>query len=139
MDDELFEGLSVAEMIGRTADAISTAVAEHGDEALELSLLAYQLDAIRALIFPFLAVVLGGIGWFLVARAFWRKARHHQDEKEFSATADTVLAGILVCGVAGILWLFLLAKLLNPALIAAAFGNPEVYIATQALRAAGLM
>ena len=135
---------SIAEIVAQVAAAMKDAAAEYGPQAADLALLAYRVDAIKSLL---LIPVAGGIlygawrGW----KWLWRASADWCDPpgKAYRDTFPRDIARILSSIGGGVGGFFLAAitidRVIDLPLWMAAFGAPELLIATRALEAAGLM
>ena len=126
---------TVAQIVAEVAGAMKEAAAEYGPQAADLALLAYRVDAIQKLIGAGLmaGAVYGlwrGWKWLFMASVAW-----DEESRDIARWA----AGTMAACVAGVLALNTVLILSSIPTWLAAFGNPELLIATRALRAAGLM
>ncbi len=134
----------ISEIVAEVALALKDAAAEYGPQAAELALMAYRVDAVKSLAFvPIAAASVYGIWrgwrWLWQASETWvsKVGTHYEDTTGRDlARAFGTLAGAataLVLSIAG------MARLFDLPLWFAAFGKPELLIATRALQAAGLL
>lgn len=132
--------MTIDQMMGEVFIALESAIEKYGAEAVDLGLLVFQIEAIRVLISPliwfilsiffiifFIKVVVKG---FLVLK---------ETGEETIESAGRIVSGGLGIVLFTIGFIVSLTEILNPVLWIAAFGYPEVYIATNALRSLGLM
>lgn len=122
---------------------LSELTAEHGEKAVDLALWAYQVEAAREL------AVSGVFGVGLVAAAVYcgrlaygRFVYAGRDETSRSAGEGAVFVGVVLsiaAGIGGAIGAMITAGLLSPTRWLAAFGHPELLIATNTLKAAGLL
>jgi hypothetical protein len=119
---------TLTDLVSRVAVALEAAVVEHGPEAVDLVLTVYQIDAVKSLILG--ALLLLPFIWF---RSCYRFVRSWEVETD----GMTWVVGFG-------LFIFLTpaafgSAVFSPAHWIAAFGNPELLIATRALEAAGAL
>jgi len=123
---------TIGDIAARVAGAMEAAVKDYGPDAVDLALLAYQVQAVQSLVFG----VMGVVALIAITVAYvkiWRISADHNDPdfaRVFGAMAAIALG---VCGLA------LASRLLSAVHWLAAFGYPELLIATKALQAAGLL
>ena len=127
---------TLSQIVGRVAGALEAAVKDYGPDAVDLALLAYRVDAIQSLVGA--AVCLGFVaGIIFFYRWFWYAVSH------LDAYDDRPMARAAVGAVSSLVSFFLggigVLGLIDAPKWVAAFGYPELLIATKALEAAGLM
>ena len=134
---------TISQIVAEVASALKDAAAEYGPQAADLALLAYRVDAIKSLMFiPIAAAMMWCLwrAWLLLYRVSegWVERRSYGDDT-FPRSAARC-AGVLIFGGAGVLTAATaVGRLIDIPLWMAAFGTPELLIATRALQAAGLM
>lgn len=132
--------MTIDQMMGEVFIALESAIEKYGAEAVDLGLLVFQIEAIRVLISPLI--------WFIMS-IFFIIFFIKVVVKGFLVLKETgeetiESAGRIISGGSGIVlftigFIVSLTEILNPVLWIAAFGYPEVYIATNVLRSLGLM
>lgn len=131
---EEIEQETITAIIGRVATALEGAVAEHGATAVDLGLLAYRVDAAQAVVFGLI---------FLVPLAFIPKAlnqvRNFEKEADFWGKGNGWFLFCFVVIPASFVCLSVAFSSLTVVNLFAAFGYPELLIATRALEAGGLL
>lgn len=135
MEPDKIASETITQVVAEVAVALKDAAVEYGPEAADLALLAFRVDAIKTL-------AEGGV-WLLILIAawrgwlwFWAKSEEWDDDAKYPAR---MILGILG-GTAGFLaFLYTAGVLIDIPVWVAAFGSPELLIATRALEAAGLM
>jgi hypothetical protein len=126
---------TITQVVAEVATALRDAAVEYGPEAADLALLAFRIDAIRTLVEGGAWVVILIVAWRLWM-AFFVKSEDWDDDTKYPTR---IIIGI-VGGFAGtFIGAFAINTLINIPLWVAAFGAPELLIATRALEAAGLM
>jgi hypothetical protein len=126
---------TVTQVVAEVASALKNAAIEYGPDAADLALLAFRMDALKTL-------VEAGV-WALILLAglrawawFWGKSRDWESDAKYPSR---IILGI-VGGFAGfVIAIYSIGSFINIPLWIAAFGSPELLIATRALQAAGLM
>lgn len=134
-DEELSLDGVLAEAVTKVTAALELAATEHGQAGVDLALLAYRVDAIQGLALGAMWL-LSAAGCGLLIYAIWRLTEAWLEEDRVPAR---VIAGMVVGVGAGIFLVVGMIDLLRIPHWMAAFGYPEVLIATRALQAAGLM
>ncbi len=128
---ETSEALDVIDgAINRLMSALEQIAAEHGPDAVELAMTAYQVDAIGYLAASVVAASMLGIVPYLYRHL---EASFKRDDP---AVGIPAMMGMIACGAAGLVGAF---NLITPARWLAAFGSPEILMATNILKSAGLM
>jgi hypothetical protein len=144
MEPEKLATDTITQVVAEVASALRDAAVEYGPEAADLALAAYRIAAIQQLMFVPLAAIL----IYLVVHgrhAFW-KASAGWVETMSSGHIDTGMrtTARTVYAIAGSVFSAVLigtaiSRAMDVAAWAAAFGYPELMIATRALQAAGLL
>lgn len=131
--------ITFSEAVTKVVTALESAIAEHGEAAVDLALVAYRIDAAQDVIGATLVV---GIGVALAMKAVgWARAGIAQ-----LASGDDEFIGAMRVGASGVaapfgvvVALHSLSDAIAFAKWAAIFGHPEILIATNALKAAELL
>lgn len=126
---------TITEILKTVSHSISDAVKTYGPDAVDLALVAYQVSAIQTLIVGF-AFVVALIVTAIAYKKLWYAVA---DLNEEDRGIILLTSGFFVIFLSG--W-FVIAAFLNLTSVPiwlAAFGYPEVLIATKALIAAGLL
>lgn len=135
---------TVSAIVAEVAAALKDAAAEYGPQAADLALLAYRVDAIKGLLLvPVAGAAIYGIwrGW----RWLWKISEAWVDNpgtprEDTGARVIARTVGTIVGGIGAFVFALVgLSRLLDIPLWIAAFGKPELLIATRALEAAGLL
>ena len=123
------------EIIAKTAAALEVAVAEHGQDSVELGLMIYRVEGISIIVVGLscLALLVG------LLTAYVKIARKIDDEHGEGDGFAYILGGMIVFIPAMVLAAGAHGRLLDVYAWAAAFGYPEVLIGARALQAAGLL
>lgn len=133
MESEALTSIDTA--MSRIVEKLDTLATEHGQAAADAVLLAYQIDAISALLVRYLAALLL-IGFGLWC---WRSARKGGidvfDGKDRPPIEMVYTAATMMVIIGSVI----VISSLHLARWYAAFGHPELLIATKALKAAGLL
>ena len=134
---------TISQIVAEVAAAMRDAAVDYGPEAADLALLAYQVDAIKALLLiPVASASIWGLwkAWGVLLRVSegW-VVPHSYGDDTFGRTIARVFGGVAAGGVALMLAIGGVNRLIDIPLWLAAFGNPELLIATRALQAAGLL
>lgn len=118
--------------VEKLVTALERIATEHGSEAVDLVLVAYRIDAIQYLVLCVLGMLL-----IIPAIPLWRMFYREvikDDEREYVSIPCLIGAAITSgSGVVGFL------SALSPVTWLAAFGYPEIMIATNVLKSAGLL
>jgi hypothetical protein len=120
-------------IFAQAAGALQSAMANHGEEAVEVAMLVYRLEAAR--------IVAIGAFCFIIGAALlaFSISVIRQAAKINALDSDTVGGTIIVLFVATIIlglsgrWFFSIYAWM------AVFGNPDAFITAKALQAAGLL
>ncbi len=124
---------TITDVVARVAVAMEQAAIEHGAGAVDLALLAYQVEAIRGLMVGGLLVA-PAVASVMVFRMVWRVTNDMCDEDPIRWLFSIVYGTLsMFLGLLG------LVDLISPVRWMAALGSPELMIATKALKAGGLM
>jgi hypothetical protein len=135
MEPDKIADATITQVVAEVASALKDAAVEYGPEAADLALLAFRVDAVQTL-------AEGGV-WVLILLAawrawlwFWAKSEDWDDDAKYPSRA----VGGIIGGIAGfVIALYAIGILIDIPVWVAAFGSPELLIATRALEAAGLM
>jgi hypothetical protein len=126
---------TLTELTARVANAMEAAMIEYGPDAVNLALLAYQVEAIRYLGFGFIGLALA-LGVAAGYAKLWKISAAFESEADRDGSrfaCGTIVFFIMLFP------LSMIENLLSPAHWIAAFGSPELLIATKALQAAGAL
>ena len=126
--------MSIPTRILDYADRIETLLAEHGDAALQATLLAAQIEAVRYILLPIVFVLAAGFSLRWSVKA-WRWADGVTNS--YDAPIARTFA-LLAFAVPGAVFAACLTYLLNPWLWIALV-RPELYIARNLLASAGAL
>lgn len=118
--------------VEKLVTALEQIATEHGSEAVDLAMTAYQIDSIQYLMFS-AAAVLPGVFSIRMWRAGFREFRREGSGPEDFMPYFCIATLLAIPTIAGI------GSALNPARWLAAFGNPEILVATNVLKSAGLL
>ncbi len=128
---------TITSIAARVAEALEAAAVEHGEAAMDLALMAYQVQAIKTIV-----IGLALIAPALLTKKFisWLFRLTPDYEEEGHQFVFRVLGSIAYCGPSLIMFIIgIYGYLISPVTWIAALGNPELFIATKALQAAGLL
>lgn len=133
--------LTFNEVLKTSAQVLTEASQKYGDQAVEVGLLVYRMEALNLLLLPTLCTLL--FGTLLVMFAFkwcWQILRWQNEGTDLYNERPMIWMGV-VPSVLLVVFLFFkfLALTLNPFAWASVLGYPEVFIAAKALAAAGLL
>ncbi len=118
--------------VERLMDALERIAAEHGSEAVDLAMTAYQVDSVGYVIgWVLLGVASLGLFGACVVGFILGAQRDTTDEYAMFL----FLAFVTAAAAAGVIG----NALTNVPTILAAFGSPEILVATNVLKSAGLM
>ena len=126
---------TIGDIVANVSNALTDAVKQYGPDAVDLAMLAYRVDAVQTLAIGFLCLAAIAISIKLYLR-FWKISEEFDRWDKGPARA---VIGVLLGFMSLFLGVFTISCLLNAPIWLAAFGRPEVLIATKALKAAGLM
>lgn len=120
----------------RVAEAMEAAAVEYGEASIDLALLAYQVDAVKSLIIGLIFAIpilfcVRAFKWLWAFSDGFEDITDRQMLRTFFSVAYVLVSIIALVGVVD--------HLLNPVMWLAAFGKPELMIATKALQASGLL
>ncbi len=127
--------------VERLVSALERIATEHGSEAVDLAMAAYQVDAMGEIGRALVLTTIGGLCVVKTIRACVDAMRIGDGltSKEMDkAVGNTMLFGAASIGLA-VVTLANLPALLSPVKWLAAFGSPEILVATNVLKSAGLM
>ena len=133
------ETIDFAAVVDKVVNAMEAAISEYGADAVDLAMMAYQVEAIKLLLIGFASALP-----LLMVKVVYRAMRKltstvfdsDDDEVKFGCFMATMIYSVIT----GIMFLVgIFDFLANPVTWLAAFGRPELLIATKALQAAGLM
>jgi len=136
MTDEITNPMqTIAEIAARVAEGMESAAIEYGAGAVDLALLAYQVMAIQELLL-----------WAILALPLmfmWKASKALRSWADDGSSEGREIASVFV-HIAGFIYSFigvvaLLQLLTSIPMWIAAFGKPELWIATKTLKAAGLL
>jgi hypothetical protein len=135
MEPDKIAETTITQVVAEVAQALKNAAVEYGPEAADLALLAFRVDAIKTL--TEIPVILGICvalwkGW----RWFWVKSEEWDDGDRFLTRCIAFIAGAVAFVSFGV---EAIDRIIDIPVWVAAFGSPELLIATRALEAAGLM
>lgn len=131
---------TITGIAARVAEAMEAAAVEHGEAAIDLALLSYQVSAIKELfvgIILFLPVLL----CVKAIKKFWAFSDRYEPKSMYDEKQQAMR--VVFCAAYAVVFIFGLVAffdiLIDPVIWIAAFGKPELMIATKALQAAGLL
>lgn len=125
---------SMSEIVSKVAQAMADATKDYGPQAVDLAMMAYRVMAIQSVLM-WLVMFLSWLSIPFILKKVWKVTEDWNSLEKNEARAYPFIGG-------GILGLFLSIALLVKFSVVdwiAAFGYPELLIATKALIAAGLM
>lgn len=126
---------TMTEILKTVSQSISDAVKTYGPDAVDLALMAYRVSAIQTLIAGFafiVALIITGIAY----KKLWYAISDFYDEDR---APIRFLSGLVAFSLSGCFIVAAFSNLISVPVWLAAFGYPEMLIATKALIAAGLM
>ncbi len=123
--------VAIDSAVERLVNALERIATEHGPEAVDLAMTAYQVDAIQQVAGATIATMMI-VPAVRYGRAFAAEfAKEENPVKCFTAGVAALVFGFF--GLFGVIEIFVPVQWL------AAFGSPEILVATNVLKSAGLM
>ncbi len=134
--------------VERLMDALERIATEHGSEAVDLAMMAYQVHAIRILLYHGVMLT-GGLALLAVAYLFARRCnrlgwfeegctRGPPEDRTPPTIGESLAAAVFALSGAVVVFKGVL-NLTGLATWLAALGSPEILVATNVLKSAGLM
>ena len=128
----------LADTMTKVVENIEAMALTHGDKAVELALLSYQMGAIEYLAGFLLAWLITLVPLRICVRAVRRTLADYNDIN-CRTDGEAVFFVVLVSAFPVSIFVVFTVQLINIKVWFAAFGYPELLIATKVLKTAGLM
>lgn len=126
---------TITEILKTVSHSISDAIKTYGPDAVDLALVAYQISAIQTLVIGFAFIVALIVTAIAYKKLWYAVADFHESDR----APIRFLSGLVVICLSGCFIVAAFSNLISVPVWLAAFGYPEMLIATKALIAAGLM
>lgn len=126
--------VKIEEIFINVAGAIEQAVADHGPAVVDLTLLAYRVEAAQLIILG-IAVLIP----FLFVKRAWVRICSYNETLDYLDKGHPIFGFVLALFIYTICALMVAVPAFNVVNFMAVFGYPEIMIATQALKAGGLL